>query len=271
VDPLCSEAEDYTLPVYLKNIAKYRGYGIRHLEFSHVTALDNGASLKIREFCRENGMVPWSVHSEHLNDPNGLGEYLKIEEHCAQITSALDAKVMVCHIPNVEPRAKLVERDTDIISKVADLAHACGINLAVEVCMYDFEHVIKIVDAINRPDVGVNIDTGHCFCFNDRDVAKLIRITGKRLLTLHLQDNFGTNDDHQMPGMGRIDWKSTIRALKEVSYSGPLMMEMTGAGVKAHRIVKELRNFEIEKEIICGKAYLEYLWKNTGTRQFNVE
>lgn len=264
VDPLCVLAEDYTLQVYLKNIAKYREYGIRFLEFSHVTALDEESAVMIRDFCSNTGMTPWSLHSENLNDPDGLTEYLEAEGHCAKIAAALGANVMVCHIPNIEPRAKLLERDIEIISNVAELTREYGVKLAVEVCINDFEHVIRIVDAVKRADVGMNIDTGHCFCLNDCDVAKLIRIAGKRILTLHLHDNFGSNDDHQMPGLGRIDWKSTLRALKEVAYGGPLMMEMTGPAVKAHRSVEELRDFDLEKEIVCGKAYLEYVW-NTST------
>jgi len=69
-----------------------------------------------------------------------------------------------------------------------------------------------------------------------------------------------TNDDHQPPGLGKIDWKSLLRGLKEIEYQGPLMMELTGEGVKALRSTQELRDYPLEKEIMLAQAYLEHLW-----------
>ena len=57
--------------------------------------------------------------------------------------------------------------------------------------------------------------------------AEAIRLMGKRLLTTHLQDNFGKNDDHLPPGCGTIDWPATIGALREVNYQGTLMVEIS--------------------------------------------
>ena len=91
-------------------------------------------------------------------------------------------------------------------------------------------------------------------------IQRLSRVKSvKRLFTTHLQDNFGVNDDHQPPGLGEIDWRGTLTALNEIGYNGPLMMEMTGPGVKIRRSVEELRDFNLEKELLFGKAYLEYL------------
>jgi sugar phosphate isomerase/epimerase len=261
VDPLCDDSENYTLPVYLKNIAKYRNYGISHLEFSHVTMLSEDDAVEIREFCRINGMVPWSVHSEHLNAPGkaALAKYLRTETKCAEITKALDAKVMVCHIPNVEPRAAAFDRDLAVLSSVSDITRAHGLILAVET--YPADYIIKLVDAIDRDDVGINLDTGHSYLFDSKNVASVARKIGKRLVTTHIQDNFGTNDDHQPAGLGKIEWFSTLKAIKKTGYSGPLMMELTGGGVKARRSTESLRTFELEKEIIYASAYLKFLWK----------
>ena len=59
--------------------------------------------------------------------------------------------------------------------------------------------------------------------------------------------------------MGRIDWRSLLRALKEIGYAGPLMVELTGEGVKANRSSEEMRDFALEKEIIFTLAYLGHL------------
>lgn len=259
VYPDCEDENKYTEALYFEAIPEYRKYGFSHIEFSHVHKLDDAGAGRIRELCREIGLIPWSIHSEHLNadGEQALEEYLTIQLHCCKIAKALDAKVVVCHIPNVEPRAKAFERDVDVLSKLADITREYGLKLAIETPPY--EYIIELVDAIGRDDVGINLDTGHTFLegHNPAAVAKKI---GKRLFTTHLQDNFGVNDDHQPPGLGRINWEETLQALDATGYNGPLMLELTDVGVKSRRSVKELRNFPLKKELIFAKSYLEFLF-----------
>ena len=163
VYPHCEDENGYDEALYLEAIPKYKEYGFSHIEFSHVHNLDEAGAARIREFCREIGIIPWSIHSEHLNAPGtqALEEYLLIQRHCCKIAKALDAKVVVCHIPNVEPRAKALERDVDVLTKLADITREYGLKLAIETPPY--EYIIKLVDAIDRDDVGMNLDTGHSF------------------------------------------------------------------------------------------------------------
>jgi sugar phosphate isomerase/epimerase len=265
VYPDCEDVEQYNEALYLKAIPKYKEYGFSHIEFSHVMKLDEASAGRLREYCRMVGIIPWSIHSEHLNaaGAKALKKYLTIQRHCCKVAKALDAKVVVCHIPNVEPRAKAFERDLDILTQLADITREYGLKLAIETPPYDY--IIKLVDAIDRGDVGMNLDTGHTF-LEGHDPALVARKIGKRLFTTHLQDNFGVNDDHQPPGLGKIDWLSTLTALNEVGYNGPLLMEMTGRGVKRRRSVRELQDFELEKELIFAKSYLEYLYNKCNKK-----
>ena len=261
VHPDCDKAEMYTRDVYIERLSAYRRYGFRHVEFSHVTAIDEGDAEAIRAHAQLVGVVPWSVHGEHLNADGqaALEEYLRIQTHCARMARALGVTLLVCHLPHVEPYAAAPRRDTDILSRLADITDSRDLKLAVETtCPAPTDYLIGIVDAINRPSVGVNLDTGHVV-LQDEDPAEMARKIGPRLMTTHLQDNFGANDDHQAPGMGRIDWRSLLRALKEIGYAGPLMVELTGEGVKANRSSEEMRDFALEKEIIFTLAYLRHL------------
>jgi sugar phosphate isomerase/epimerase len=258
VDPVCDVGTNYTKDVYLKNIAKYREYGVSHLEFSHVTVLSEDDAKEIKDFCQKIGITPWSVHSEHLNAPGkeALDEYLCVQDKCARTAAALGTKVCVCHIPNVEPRAGEPERDIDVLKRVADITGKYGLKLAIETPPYDY--IIELVDAISREDVGMNLDTGHSF-LEGNDPAKVAKAIGKRLFTTHLQDNFGENDDHQAPGIGKINWRETLKAIKESGYDGPLMLELTGGGVKARRTVPQLRDFELDKEMVFALSYINLI------------
>ena len=259
----------FTLERYLEMLPRYREADIRHIEFSAVMALSEEDGVKIRKACNRLGLSPWSIHSEHFNEegrmsPGGayagctMEEYFEKQIHCAKIAHALTAPIFVCHLPNYtkSPRFDL-ERNLQIITRLADITRQYDLTLALENCLPgDMEHIIHLVDKMNRPDVGINLDTGHYFVAKDGDIAECIRKLGKRLVTLHLHDNFGRHDDHQTPGLGCIDWTSAIRALKESPYEGPLMMELTSKTVKSNREDSFLREFPFEKEIRMGSAYL---------------
>lgn len=266
VEPQVDDIPDYTREVYMKRVADYRAYGFTHLEFSHLRSLNRADAEAIRDFCRASGIVPWSVHSEHLNEDGSREEYFRTQEHCAMIADALDARVMVCHLPNLEPRFDF-DRALDVMSQLADITAKYRVRLAIENCGFpeDVDFIIRIIDALNRPDVGFNLDTGHAFYADSHDIAGIARKIGKRLITTHLHDNFGLNDDHQPPGLGSIEWRPVLSAFQEIGYRGPLMMEMTGNGVKSRRSTEALRNFDLEKELLFARAYLNFQWEQAKT------
>ena len=274
---------------YLRLLEQYARYAelIGYLEFSHVTEITPDQAVGIGGRARKYGLEPWSIHSEHLNVGDTVEGYLAIQKHEAEVCAALGCQIMVCHLPNLLPYVDF-ERDLDVIGKVAELTHANGVKLAVETCAYrdpsgngdmlpDADLVIKVVEALELPDVGINLDTGHCLFGQSRAkeeylnrilsgeepqmLPALAKRIGKKLFTTHLQDNFGLNDDHQAPGFGYIDWEKLVPAILSTGYQGPLMMELTGMGVKSRRTVPQLRNFPLEKELVCAASYLNFLLK----------
>ena len=275
---------DYTLEYYLKLIDEYRKYNdfIKAIEFSHVDLISSQDGERIGNAARQAGFDTWSIHSEHLNVGDKFQDYYDLQMHEAEVCAALGCKVMVCHLPNLIPYVDF-ERDVEVIGKVAEITRSCGVKLAVETCGYytsdkefygDADLVIKVVETLDMPDVGINLDSGHCFLADtnarqdrlddilsgkkEQTLAALVKRIGKKLFTTHLQDNFGLNDDHQNPGMGYIDWNVLVPAILETGYQGPLMMELTD-GPKARRTIQQLRKYPLEKEMISGGRYLQFI------------
>jgi len=56
-----------------------------------------------------------------------------------------------------------------------------------------------------------------------------VRTLGSRITTLHISDNDGEQERHQMPGAGVIDWAEFTALLDEIGYAGPLMYETNSA------------------------------------------
>lgn len=81
----------------------------------------------------------------------------------------------------------------------------------------------SIVSDIDRPEVALALDTGHA---NITSTARAETLAAKGLLkTTHVHDNDGRQDSHLPPGLGTVDWEGWVRALDEIGYVGPVMLE----------------------------------------------
>ncbi len=73
------------------------------------------------------------------------------------------------------------------------------------------------------------MDTGHtnkASRFGNPKVGDAIRMLGKRITALHLNDNDTLVDQHKIPMTGTIDWQDTMAALREIGYAGIYNMEL---------------------------------------------
>lgn len=85
--------------------------------------------------------------------------------------------------------------------------------------------LVQLIAAVDEPNVGICIDVGHRNIVGDP--VEALRISGKYLLTLHLHDNHGEQDEHLAPGRGTIDWDGVVAALDEIDYQGVFMHELS--------------------------------------------
>ena len=84
-------------------------------------------------------------------------------------------------------------------------------------------------DGDNADYMSICIDTGHsnkAMRFGNPKPADVIRLAGKHISTLHLNDNDTLTDQHKIPMTGCIDWKDVFDALDEVGYTGVYNMEL---------------------------------------------
>lgn len=106
---------------------------------------------------------------------------------------------------------------------------AYGVGLALENLPWANSDRAKpladLVDALGGANVGVCWDTGHAH-FNQLPPAEM-KVLGHRLVTLHVHDNHGTHDEHQIPyaGYGTYDWSAFMKTLREMDYQGDFVLE----------------------------------------------
>jgi sugar phosphate isomerase/epimerase len=88
------------------------------------------------------------------------------------------------------------------------------------------------------PALGICLDTGHAHLRGD--AAGAIRQAGRALRTLHIHDNAGGRDEHQLPPTGTIDWPSVVGALRETGYAGVFLYEI-GPNADVERLPESYR------------------------------
>lgn len=133
---------------------------------------------------------------------------------------------------------ELDQLNTELFRDLLGTADAVNVGIAVEnmvdadagkgLCRRYYgsvpEELIRLVDAVGHPLVGVCWDTGHAHR-QQLDQPRALLAVGHRLVATHIQDNDGLSDEHLLPYYGSINWRSVVGALREIGYRGPFCYE----------------------------------------------
>ncbi len=125
-------------------------------------------------------------------------------------------------------------RKYEVVICLENLYEGLGSRL-VEGVGGDISQMIRMIEELNREAgeerFGFCLDTGHLNLIR-RDPRAVIRELGSHLKILHLHDNDGWGDLHQLPftfGMedgGRgVDWTGVLEGLGDICYEGVLSFE----------------------------------------------
>ncbi len=77
---------------------------------------------------------------------------------------------------------------------------------------------------LGAPRTGMCFDTGHALMVGEPH--KALRAAGDQVLYVHLCDNSGHSDDHEMPTYGVLDCDALTDALRDIGYGGTMMLEV---------------------------------------------
>ncbi|RKL66960.1 xylose isomerase [Salipaludibacillus neizhouensis] len=97
--------------------------------------------------------------------------------------------------------------------------------------IWNLEQTLDFVDAIGEPNVGLLLDSYHCYTteFRNEEVSKL---DSNQIIHVHINDARPLpvkellDNDRLYPGEGVIDLPSFLQALKQAGYRGPVTQEV---------------------------------------------
>jgi sugar phosphate isomerase/epimerase len=109
---------------------------------------------------------------------------------------------------------------------------APGTNDFTQFCLGSPEMFCGMQEALNSPMVCGCLDIGHAN-LTTGDAPGFIRKSRGYVQYLHVHDNDGRYDMHQMPALNEdgyrwtnVPWKEVLSALRDIDYSGPMNLEV---------------------------------------------
>ena len=172
-----------------------------------------------------------------------------VEGICEEIDlyEAIGIKNMVLHPDMMEesglPREERLERNVAQLSRIAEYVKdkdltICLENLrpekgrddpfeAVNRPFQGIDDLLLLIERLGGSDrFGICLDTGH-LNLTDKDQTAFIHKAGARLHALHIANNDGTADHHNMPfARGNVNFYKVVAALREVDYHGLYSLEI---------------------------------------------
>ena len=160
--------------------------------------------------------------------------YLDTAGFCEKIY----AKIMTIHpglanflIESIREINKIKLKDS--IIKILDATASMDLTICLENMpkrariMLDELNIEEILNLIGRDDLYLTYDTSHLYT-NDGDVTKFWEKFHHRIKNIHIVDNYSKETDTHPPlGSGKIDFLNIFETLKQYSYDGPVIIELS--------------------------------------------
>lgn len=232
----------YSFEEALRGIA---GAGFTSVELSSVPGWTEHVSRdatdteleKVRQQVRDAGLdaISMSGHSDLASD-DGIAAFRKAIHIARQLNIAYLTTSTGGHDDSSPGSVEDQRREfLTRFGPLADEASEAGINICIEThggLSSTGAKTADLVQAINKPNVGINYDTANVIFYGDVRPEEDIKAAAKYVNHLHLKDKAGGDKEWNFPaiGTGNIDFVPIFRALEDVGFTGPVSVEIEFQG-----------------------------------------
>ncbi len=153
-----------------------------------------------------------------------------------ELALQLGGSLVVVHCSTIReqpvPPAEIDRRWTQLRTSIDELGRhgeSIGVTYAFEnlpnyhVIGHDVAELAAVLRDVGAPHTGLCLDTGHALMTGDPAAA--VREAADVIAYVHLSDNDGTADQHEMPTYGSLDCDALADALRETHTSVTGMLE----------------------------------------------
>ncbi len=203
----------------------------------------------IKGMCEHLELGRWQEQAAHVKRvvaDAGL-EFLSMEEAAldeVRLMKAFQAGAEIgIPVINIGPGGKSgsqedFDRQTDLMAKMAEQAARYGVTLCVKAhvgaCIYNTPTTLAAMDKIANPAFGIDMDPSHIWRAGE-DPAQALGPVLSRTRHIHIRDCLGRGPgpgtpQNQACGRGDIGLLAYCKVMVEGGYSGPVCLEVIGAG-----------------------------------------
>ncbi|MBM3820585.1 MAG: sugar phosphate isomerase/epimerase [Acidimicrobiia bacterium] len=220
---------------------------------AHFDYRDERAIAQLGEWLSDAGLTLHSMHApimDALKDGKWVGSFSNASANeerrkaaiaetqaALQVAATLPFRFLVVHL-GTPPSDKMPPRDNErdaarrSVEEIVALAAAVNVKVALEVIPNPLSSAASLVRLIEEDldgiDVGICLDYGHAHIMGD--LAEAIETLSGHLVTTHVHDNRGKQDDHLVPFGGGINWDMAIMETQKIGYDDALMFEVADTG-----------------------------------------
>ncbi len=254
---LCSEVYDLPIEDTLRNVADLGFDGIEIAPFNVAESVDDVSAnrrAEIRNIADRLGLkiigLHWLLVSPrglHLTTPDDAVRHRTIDYlvSLAHFSADLGATFLVLGSPrqrSLEPGWSLGEatkRAQDELRRVAEVCGQRGVRLLLEPLhpadtnfLRTVEEAKSLAEAIHHPSVGYILDT-KAMSGMPSGILGTLGMHGKGAGHFHANEPSGLG-----PGMGTVDFKPILKALKESGYAGWISTEPFDYKPDSHTVAR---------------------------------
>ncbi|MCP3967269.1 MAG: sugar phosphate isomerase/epimerase [Lentisphaerae bacterium] len=166
------------------------------------------------------------------------------ELHRAQFMGVKDFTI---HPPMVldpevtnDERCKLFCKFLNKLSKFIE-ENSIKINISLEnvfddeAMLKELGELLKIIKNAGCNNTALCLDTGHLNVIGQKPDMIIEGLPANSVSAVHLHDNYGITDNHNLPGDGNINWSGVFTALKSINFDNPLIFEVLSEKSKSIR------------------------------------
>jgi sugar phosphate isomerase/epimerase len=122
--------------------------------------------------------------------------------------------------------AKMLRR----LAETADVFQAANIALGLETGQETAPVLVRLLQKLKRPNVGVNFDPANMILYDKGDPIAALRVLGPWIRQVHIKDARrtkvpGTWGEEVAAGTGEVDWRAFFAVLRELKYTGDFVIE----------------------------------------------
>jgi sugar phosphate isomerase/epimerase len=236
-----------------------RSYGFDAVELfatrSHFDYRDETAIATLAGWLGETGLALHSVHAPITTSAAG-GEWGESYSNAAadaarrqaavaetgaalQMARRIPFEVLVVHLGCPSARSQAADNTRAAAFRSAEeicrLAEPVGVQVAFEVIPNELSTAAALVAMLERDlddsHAGVCLDFGHAHLLGD--VADAVETAAEHVITTHVHDNRGRDDEHLVPYRGSINWDMALMTMQKIGYEGTYMFELATSATPA--------------------------------------